>query len=141
MRVLMLQPAASQQLAGLDQRLDHGIVGVALLALVVDHALSREAGGMVGEGAVLVDGVGDGGIDAALVELARVRHPHVEVFTAMTGRGMNEAGTGVLGNVVAGQQRHGELISAVEATQWMGTLHRIERIGRNIAHLFVGGDA
>ena len=29
----------AEQLAGLDQRLDHGLVGVALFALVVDDAL------------------------------------------------------------------------------------------------------
>ena len=46
MRILMLEPAARDQHAGLDQRLDHGLVGVALVALVGDDALRlpREAG-------------------------------------------------------------------------------------------------
>jgi hypothetical protein len=34
----MLEPAAREQVAGLDQRGDDGLVGVALLALVVDDA-------------------------------------------------------------------------------------------------------
>ena len=52
-------------ICGIDQRLDHRLVGVALFAFVVDDALAREAGRRLGEGAVLVDGVGDGGVDAA----------------------------------------------------------------------------
>ena len=41
--ILMLQPPARDQRAGLDQRLDDGLVGVALLALVVEDALAVEA--------------------------------------------------------------------------------------------------
>ena len=102
MRILVLEPAARQQHAGLDQRLDHGLVGVALFALVVDDALSGEARGLIGEGAVLVDGVGDGGGDAARLQLARIRRPDIEVLAAVAGRGMHEAGAGVVGDVVAG---------------------------------------
>ena len=141
MRILMLEPAARQQHAGLDQRLDHGLVGVALFALVVDHALAGEARRVIGEGAVLVDGIGDGGVDAARFEFARIRHPDVEVFAAVAGRGVHEAGAGVVGDVVAGQQRHGEFVSAAEALQRMGAFHRVERVGRQVAHLLVGGDA
>ena len=39
----MLEPAARDQHAGVDQGLDHRLVGVALLALVVDDALAGEA--------------------------------------------------------------------------------------------------
>ncbi len=49
-----------------DQRLDDGVVGVALLALVGEHPLAREARRLVGEGAVLVDRIGDARVDAAL---------------------------------------------------------------------------
>ena len=141
MRVLMLEPAARQQLAGLDQRLDHGLVGVALFALVIDDAVAREARGMVGEGAVLVDGVGDGGVDAALLEFARIRCPDVEVFAAVAGRGVHEARAGIVGDVVAGEQRDREFISTAETLQRMGAFDRIERVGRQIAHLLVGRDA
>ena len=89
-----------------DKRLDHGLVGVALLALVVEHALAGEARRLLGEGAVLVDGVGDDGVDAARGELRRVRGPDLEVLAAVAGRGVHEAGAGVVGDVIAGEQRH-----------------------------------
>ncbi len=54
MRILVLQSRARDQHAGVGKRLDHGFVGVALLALVVEHALAGEAGRLVGEGAILV---------------------------------------------------------------------------------------
>ena len=73
MRVLVLEAAARDQHAGLDQRLDHGVVGVALLALVGDDALAGEAGRSLGETAVGIDGVGDRGDDAvSCLELARL---------------------------------------------------------------------
>ena len=109
----MFQPSARQQHAGLDQGLDHGVVGVALFALVVDDALAGEARRLIGEGAVLVDGVGDGGVDAARFQLARIRHPDVEVLAAVAGRGVDEAGAGVVGDVIAGQQRHVEIVAPV----------------------------
>ena len=58
----MLETATRDDVAGFDQRLDYGVVGVALFALVVDDALAGEAGSLIGEGAVLVDSVGDGGL-------------------------------------------------------------------------------
>ncbi|OIQ63090.1 hypothetical protein GALL_553740 [mine drainage metagenome] len=101
MRVLMLEPPARQEHAGVDQRLDHRLVGVTLLTLVVDDAFSGEAGRVIGQGAVLIDGVGDGGADAAAFQFTRIRHPDVEVFAAVAGRGVNEAGAGVFGDVIA----------------------------------------
>ena len=124
MRVLMLEPAAREQLAALDQRLDHGLVGVTLFALIVDDALADKAGRVVGIGAVLVDSVGDRGVDAALIELTRVRHPDVKILAAVARRGVDEAGTGIVGNVVAGQQRHGEFVVAADAFQWMWRIPR-----------------
>ena len=104
----MLEPAARQQHAALDQCLDHALVGVALFALVVEDATSREARRMVCEGAVFIDGVGNGGVDAARLEFARISGPDVEVFAAVAGRGVHEARAGVVGDVVAREQRHSE---------------------------------
>ena len=59
----------------------------------------------------------------------------------MAGRGVHEAGAGVVGDVVAGEKRHGEFVSAAEAFQRMGAFDRIERVGGQVAHLLVGGDA
>ena len=48
MRILVLQPAAGHERAGLDQRLDHRLVGVALLALVGDDALPAKPRRLLG---------------------------------------------------------------------------------------------
>ncbi|CEG09336.1 hypothetical protein BN961_02761 [Afipia felis] len=61
MRILVLETAAREQCTALDQRLDDGIVGVALLALVGEHALAGEAGRLRGQRAVGIDGVGNRG--------------------------------------------------------------------------------
>ena len=125
----------------LDQRLDDGLVGVALLALVVDDALAGEARRLIGEGAVLVDGVGNRGVDAARFQLARIRRPDVEVFAAMAGRGVHEAGAGVVGDVIAGEQRDGEFVAAGKTLQRMRAFHRVQRVGRQLADLLIGRDA
>jgi hypothetical protein len=111
MRVLVLQPSASEQHAGLDQRLDHGLVGVALFALVVDDAFSGEARRLIGEGAVFIDRVGDGGVDAARFQLARIFHPDIEVFAAVARRGMDKTGAGVVGDVIAFEERDAKPIT------------------------------
>ena len=67
-RILVLEPAARDERPGLDQRVDDGLVGVAGFALVGDDALALEAGRLVGEGAVLVDRIGDARLDAALLK-------------------------------------------------------------------------
>ena len=59
MRIVVFVARAGDQRAGLRQRRDHGEVGVAELALVVDHALALEAGRLLGEEAGLVDGERD----------------------------------------------------------------------------------
>ena len=112
-RVLMLQPAARDDVAGGGERLDDGLVGVALLALVVDDALALEAGGMRGERAVLIDGVGNRRIDAARFECARIRGPDFEVLAAVARRGVDEARAGVVGDVIAGEERHIEVVAAL----------------------------
>ena len=101
MRILMLEPAARDQHAGLDQRLDHRLVGVALLAFVGEHALAGKARRLIGEAAVGVDGVGDSGVDApCFAIIGAFARPDIEVLAAMSRRRVNEAGAGVLGYVV-----------------------------------------
>ncbi len=60
MRILMLQAPARDQHAGVVQGLDHRLVGVALLAFFGEHALAGEAGRLLGEAAIGIDGVGNG---------------------------------------------------------------------------------
>ena len=66
-----------------DQRLDHRLVGVALLAFVVDDAFAGEAWSGFGEGAVLVDGVGDRRIDAARFQCEFAVDPNVMWLTGL----------------------------------------------------------
>src|SRR6185437_9629011 len=114
--------------AGIDQGLDDRLVGVTLFALVIEYALSDKARRVIGEGAVLIDGVGDRGVDATRIELSRIRHPDVEVFAAVTGCGVDEAGACVICDMLAGKQRDLELVSTSEAVQGVRAFHRIERI-------------
>ena len=75
--------------------------------------LPVKPGACFGEGAVLVDGVGDCGSRCrALASVARVRRPDVEVLAAVAGRGVHEAGAGVVGDVIAVKQRHVEIVAA-----------------------------
>ncbi len=72
---------------------------------------AREAGRGLSEGAVFVDGVGDGGVDAAGFQRRLVVHPHVEVFAAVAGRGVDETGAGVFGDVLAFKERNVEVVA------------------------------
>ena len=49
MRILMLEPAARDQHAGIDQRLDDRLVGVAFVAFFGEHALAGKTWRLLGE--------------------------------------------------------------------------------------------
>ena len=57
----------------------------------------------------------------------------------MARRGVHEAGAGVVSDVVAGEQRHVEIIAAC-ALQRMRADSSREHRRRNVLHLFIGGD-
>ena len=130
MRVLMLEPAARDQHADFDQGLDHRVVGVALFAIVGDDALAGKARRLVGEAAVGVDGVRNGGVDAARGELRRVCGPDIEVFAAVAWSRVHEAGAGVIGDVIAGKNRHGKVITALRLER-MTADQRRQSLGRD----------
>ena len=101
-----------------DQRGNDALVGVALLALVVDDAggplrrVGTEARRIGGVEAVIVDGERDLRLDVARLEFARMIHPRVEVLPAVAGCGVHEAGAGVVGDMLAGDQGDGEGVAA-----------------------------
>ena len=103
--------------------------------LSVMHALAGEARRLLGERAVLVDRIGDRAVDAARLKLARARGPHVEVLAAVAGRGVHEAGAGIVRHVIAGEQRHDELIAARDALERMRAAELREIVRRHRAHL------
>src|SRR5262245_24685490 len=140
MRILMLEPAARNDVASFRQRLNDGLVGVALLALVVEHALAGETRRLRRESPVLIDGVGDSSVDAARGELAAMRHPDIEVVAAMPRRGMNETGAGVVGDMIAVKQRHAEAVTLDLAAQRMRTHELCQRLRRNRTAALIGED-
>src|SRR5262245_61411756 len=107
----MVQAPARDQRLGLDQRLDDRIVGVPLVALIVDDALALEARRFPGEAPVAVDGEGDRGVDAAPLQLRRVLHPDVKILAAVAWGGMHEARAVLIGDVVTGEEGDPELIA------------------------------
>ena len=117
-RILMLQAPARDERARFHERLDDGVVGVALVALLGEDALACEARRVLGHDAVGVDGEGDGGVDAARFERGGIRHPDLVVVGAVAGRGVHEAGAGVVGDVIAIKQRNVECRSRVAANGW-----------------------
>ena len=111
MRILVLEAPARDEVAGRDQSLDDDLVGVALLALVGDDLRALEARRLLGEAAIGIDGVGDAGLDAALGELTAVGHPDVEVLAAVAGRGVDEAGAGIVRDMVAVEEGDVEVVA------------------------------
>src|SRR5665213_2614777 len=108
----MLEAAAREQHARLDQRLDHGLVGVALFALVVDDALSGKTRRVISEGAVFVDGIGDGSVDAVFLKFARTCGPDFEVLATMPWSSMNEACSCIVGNMVTVEKLYQEVVAS-----------------------------
>ncbi len=131
MRILVLEPAARDERAGFDQRVDDGPVGVAGFPLVGDDALAFETGRLVSEGAVLVDRVRNAGVDPALLKQARARGPELEILASVAGRGVDEARARVLRHMLAVEQGNDEAVA--EIVQRMRTGHRGQRVAFNLA--------
>ena len=83
-----------------------------------EHAGAGEARGRLGQHAVGIDRVGDGRVDAALAQQPAARHPELEILAAVARRRVDEAGAGLVGDVVAVEHRHGEVVA--ERRQGMG---------------------
>ena len=111
MRILVLEPPARDQGAGLHQRIDDRLIGIALVALVVDDAPALEARRLLGEAPIAVDGEGDVGVDAARFQLRRILHPDVEVLAAVARRGVDEPCAVLIRDVVAGEERNVEVVA------------------------------
>ena len=131
----MLQPAARDQHASVDQRLDDRFVGITLFTFVIDDALAGEARSRLRKSAVLVDRVRNGRIDPAVLQFRSVCNPDLEVVAAMSGRCMHEAGSVFVGYMIAGKQRHRKIITAL-AFQRMITSHAGEHARVDGSHFF-----
>ena len=134
----MLEFSARHQPARFDQGVNDCFIGVADFTLVGDDALAFEAGRLVGERAVLVDGVGNPGVDPALLEQPRARGPKLEVLAPVARRGVDEARARVLRHMVAVEQRNDKPVAA--RMERMGANHRGERIPFDFAKKFKRAD-
>src|SRR6202012_700303 len=66
---------------------------------------------LLGVEAVGIDSVGDARFDAERRQDARLPRPKVEVFAAMAGRRVHKTGSRIVGDVLAFEQRHRELVA------------------------------
>ncbi len=67
--------------------------------------------------AVGIDGEGDRRVDAARFKRGAICSQISKSSRAVTRRGVHEAGTGILGDVLAGEQGHIEVVAV--SAQWM----------------------
>src|SRR5205085_6275033 len=124
MGILMRELSARDQHPGIDQRLDDGLVRVALLAFVCEYALAGEPRRLCRERAVLVDGVGNRGVDTVMRETARVGGPHFKVLAPVSRCGMDEPGAYVIGDVFSLQERDRKVVSGIEIFERMRAIDR-----------------
>jgi len=108
MRIGMAQCAFGQQSTRFDQGLDDRPVCIAILAFRREDALAGEDGDMRGEGTVFLDDVERVGILRGVAGVF-LRYQH-EVVRAVAGCCVHEARAGIRCHIVAGQQRHVELV-------------------------------
>jgi hypothetical protein len=141
MWVLMFEARAREQHAGIDQRFDHRFVGITLFAFVGEHALAGEARRLIGEASVGIDSVRDMRVDALRCEFRGIGRPHVEVLAAVSGRSVHEAGAGIVGDVIAGQERHFESVARIELRERMRADDLGNIVGLDLAQPLIGGDA
>ena len=102
MGILMTQPAPAQQRTVGLQRIDHGAVGVAVLALGRVDRLAGEQRRLVGKAAVAIHGHGHG---QAVLETQLV------VVEPMAGRYMHEARALFGAHEIGRDQRHIEIVA------------------------------
>ncbi len=123
MRIGMLEPPTREKFIGRDKLFDDDLVGVTLLAVIVNDtgwpafAVGAEARRILGIKAVIADRERDIRINAARFQLAGIIHPCFKVFTAMAWSRVHETRTGIVGDMIAVEHRHNEFVAAAEALQ------------------------
>ena len=90
---------------------DDGFVGIALLTLVGDDALARQARSLLGQEAISIDRGRDSGVDAALTQRLLVRGPDVVVVRTMAGGRVHKAGACVVGDVITVEEWDSEVVA------------------------------
>ena len=128
MRILVLEFSPCEKIAGFGERLNDRLVGVALIALVVDDAVAGKPWRFLGEETVGVNRIGDAGVDILCEKCAAIRHPNIEVVAAVARRSMNKARACFVANVLAIKKRYGKIVSRDCLRQRMTAGRDITRI-------------
>src|SRR4051794_5255940 len=102
----MLEPPARDQHAGIDQGLDHRLIGIALLTLVGQDALALKAGSFLGEIAMRIDRKRNARVDPALLECCGIRLPDLEVIRTMPRCCVDETCPSLVGYMISSKQRN-----------------------------------
>ncbi len=136
MRIGVLDTAARQQIAGFDQLFHDRAVGRAELAGLFAFDFQDLQAGEQGHvriiGTVGIDGIGD------RIEAEAVLEPHQVVVGAVAWGGVHEAGTGIVGDVIARQHRYVKGVAGVDLGQRVGQDQVAQHFRRQIDQLFPG---
>src|SRR5579864_5892 len=135
MRILMFEPAARDQLTGVDKRLDHCIVRIALVTLLGNDLATFKPRRVFSKAAIIIDRIGNSFSQSIHQSRSilrtynplypiKIRDPYFEVVAAMTRRRMHKAGAGIVGDVIPSKQRNLELIISSKAFEWMVADHK-----------------
>jgi len=74
-------------------------------------------------------------------QIARIRGPDLEILPAMSGRGVDEARTGIVGDVFAFQKWHAKFVTAVRpASGWAHSM-AASAVAGTAPSFLIGGDA
>jgi hypothetical protein len=133
MRVGDRDALAGQQLAHLNQLVDHHLVGVPRFAVLADYPLAAEEGQVGAERRVVED---------VVRHLEAVLAPDLVVIVAVAGGRVDEARARVVGDMVTREQPHVEVPLAIglfRAAQGMGAAERGKLVGRHVAQAAVHG--
>ncbi len=135
MRVLMFQPPACDDVAGLLQRPDDSVIGIPLAAVFLQHALPGEARRILGHHTIGFDGEGNGRVDPTIVQRLLVLHPDDVVVRAMPGRRVHETRARILGDVIALKEGNGEVVT--ERGEGVFTDRTLQAFGVNSSALLI----
>ena len=108
MGVLVGETPTGNEIARRNQGLDHSVIGRTLLALLGDDGKALEARCVLGIESVRAHRGGNVNVDALGHQLALMLDPRGIVIGTVAWRGVDEARSGVVGDVVAIKQRHSE---------------------------------
>src|SRR5262249_18099019 len=141
MRILVPEPAARDQHAGVNQCLDDSLIGVAFCALVREHALALEPECMRGEATITVYRVRNDKADILRDQLVLRAGPYFEILSTVPGRGLNKSRPGIVADVVCFKQRYWKIITGIELLERVIANDLRQHTRRHVLRFRVSRDA